>query len=120
MTLKNETLAVKQMIDRLHELYLTTDGPVDKKDLGFFEKVKKETAPLFELNNGWVEQAEIFVKNRGTRVHPNQVKSTHENIEMLILHSYYLDIERKRYKELFQSSHYVLDMIIDDLDRAGD
>ncbi|CDQ19537.1 protein of unknown function [Halobacillus karajensis] len=116
MGLKENTKELKRVIDRCHHCFLTTEGPVDKKSYEFFNKVKEETSPLFELNNTWLGEAEAFVKDRKTNVHPNQVKSTHENIEMLILHSYYLDVHRKRFKELYQSVHYVLDMILNDLE----
>ncbi|MFC7320659.1 YppE family protein [Halobacillus campisalis] len=115
MSIKSLTMNLKELIDERLEKYLITEGPIDKKDHNFFEKVKTETAPMFSLANEWLGEAEQFVKNRGVSVHPNQVKSTHENIEMLVLHSYYLDVEKKRFKELHQSSHYVLDMILDDI-----
>ncbi|UOR12496.1 YppE family protein [Halobacillus amylolyticus] len=118
MALRQTTFKIKQMIDDLHEQFLTMEGPVNKKDFNFFHKVKEETSPMFNLNNQWLDEAEEFVKNRGVSVHPNQVKSTHENMEMLILHSYYLDVEKKRFKELHQSSHYVLDMILNDLNNV--
>ncbi|QAS50817.1 YppE family protein [Halobacillus litoralis] len=118
MSLKTNTEKIKQLIDRLHGRFLNTEGPVDKKSHEFFNKVKEDTAPMFELTQTWMEEAEEFVKSRKANVHPNQVKSTHENLEMIILHSYYLDIPMKRYKELYQSSHYVLDMILDDLENA--
>ncbi|ARI77287.1 YppE family protein [Halobacillus mangrovi] len=117
MSLKQHTEELKQLIDQRHIQFVETEGPIDKKDHSFFDKVKKETKPMFNLNNTWRDEAETFVKNRKAKVHPNQVKSTHENIEMIILHSYYLDIHRKRFKELFQSAHYVLDMILDDLNK---
>ncbi|WP_226579239.1 YppE family protein [Halobacillus litoralis] len=117
MSLKQHTEEMKQLIDQQHIRFLNTEGPVDKKSHEFFSQVKNETAPMFELNNAWMEEAEAFVKNRKARVHPNQVKSTHENMEMIILHSYYLDVPRKRFKELYQSSHYVLDMILSDLEQ---
>ncbi|MGP4067849.1 YppE family protein [Halobacillus sp. B29] len=115
MSLEEHTKDLKQLIDRLHTQFLETEGPVDKKNHAFFEKVKKETSPMFDLNSRWSEEAEEYVKNRGASVHPNQIKSTNENIEMIILHSYYVDVHRKRFKELYQSVHYVLDMILSDI-----
>lgn len=116
MSLKKNTEEMKRLIDRQHLRFLNTEGPIDKKSYEFFNQVKKETKPMFQLNHSWMEDAEAFVKNRKANVHPNQVKSTHENMEMIILHSYYLDVQLKRFKELYQSSHYVLDMILSDID----
>ena len=117
MNLKANTNKLKRLIDERHQRFLNTEGPVEKKSYDFFNQVKKETDPMFRLTNEWVKEAEAFVKDRKTNVHPNQVKSTHENIEMIILHSYFLDVHRKRFKELYQSSHYVLDMVLDDIER---
>ncbi|SIS37222.1 DUF1798 family protein [Salimicrobium flavidum] len=115
MSLYELTHRLKSSIDELHDRYLRESGPVDRSDHEFFEKVKEETTPYFSLVQEWFEVAEPFVKNREVSVHPNQIQSTNENIEMLILHSYYLDVEKNRYKDLYQSSHYVLDMVLDNL-----
>ncbi|WP_347860502.1 DUF1798 family protein [Salimicrobium sp. PL1-032A] len=115
LDLEQTTNQLKETIDSLHDRYLEQSEPVDRTDHAFFEKVKKETAPHFELTKKWFEEAEVFVKDREVSVHPNQVQSTYENIEMLILHSYYLDIDKNRYKDLYHSSHYVLDMVLDNL-----
>ncbi|SDX72653.1 DUF1798 family protein [Salimicrobium album] len=115
MSLQKRTRTLKESLDELHERYTSHTGPVDRTDHEFFEKVKNETAPYFELVQDWYEEVEPFVKERDVTVHPNQIKSTHENIEMLILHSYYLDVDKNRYKDLHQSSHYVLDMVLDNL-----
>ncbi|MFC7060416.1 YppE family protein [Halobacillus seohaensis] len=117
MVVRKLTIEMKELIDQLHQKFLTTEGPIDKKDFEFFNRVKEETRPMFDLTNQWLSEAEEFVKARGVNVHPNQVQSTFENLEMLILHSYYLDVEKKRFKELHQSSHYVLDMILDDVNK---
>ncbi|MBA2173913.1 DUF1798 family protein [Halobacillus locisalis] len=114
MPLVKLTEQLKTLIDERHHHFINTEGPIDKSDRSFFEQVKKETSPMFEMNLSWRDEAEAFVKDRRASVHPNQVKSTHENIDMIILHSYYLDVDLKRFKELHQSAHYVLDMILDD------
>ncbi|GGC87591.1 hypothetical protein GCM10007216_17900 [Thalassobacillus devorans] len=108
------TEKVKDMIDELSMQYERITEPIDKNDHDFFQKVKTETEPMFQLNDKWREAAENFVKNKQVNVHPNQVKSTHENVELLILHSYYIDVKKKRYNELNHSVHYVMDMLLKD------
>ncbi|MBM7552505.1 DUF1798 family protein [Thalassobacillus pellis] len=110
-----QTMELKRLSDHLAERYAAGEGPVDRKDHDFFQMVKKETMPLFEKNDKWLDTASAFVKDREVKVHPNQVQSTHENIELLILHSFYLDVKKKRYNELHHSVHYVLDMILTSL-----
>ncbi|MFG6118417.1 MULTISPECIES: DUF1798 family protein [Thalassobacillus] len=108
------TEQVKDMIEELRIKYEKETEPVDKNDHDFFQKVKTETKSMFQLNDKWLAAAEDFVKDKHVNVHPNQVKSTHENVELLILHSYYIDVKKKRYKELNRSVHYVMDMLLED------
>ncbi|WP_028782997.1 DUF1798 family protein [Thalassobacillus devorans] len=115
MTDLNElTIQIKDMVEKLRTRYEAQEGPADRNDHEFFQKVKTETAPMFQLNDKWLETAEEFVKDKQVNVHPNQVKSTHENVELLILHSYYIDVKKKRYQELNHSVHYVMDMLMND------
>lgn len=81
----------------------------------FFLKMKEETAPIYQLLEQWEEEALRLIKERCMSVHPHQVMSTKENIEMILLHSYYIDVRRKRYMELQQSSQYICDQILRDL-----
>ncbi|WP_181348326.1 DUF1798 family protein [Thalassobacillus sp. CUG 92003] len=105
---------IKELVDDLHERFIQAEEAVDKKDREFFERVKVETKPMFELAKDWLSQAEEFVKRRDVNVHPTQVQSTYENVEMLILHGYYADVPKKRFKEMYRSVHYVVDMILTD------
>ncbi|WP_017472165.1 DUF1798 family protein [Amphibacillus jilinensis] len=111
----NLTDKVQQARLQLKQRYLTNDKPDNKKDRDFFNMVKNETEPLFELIGKWEELALKAVKDREIAVHPQQVQSTRENFELIILHSYYIDIKQKRYMELHQAIDYVCQMIIDTL-----
>lgn len=112
-TLENCIYELKKTIDNLKELYLQSDKPADKKDRELFEKVKRETTSLFELNNRCAELAEEYVRNSDqNKVFPLQIQNTKDNTELVILHSYYIDVPKKRYMELHNSIHYVLDQLI--------
>ncbi|MBM7542547.1 DUF1798 family protein [Amphibacillus cookii] len=113
--LLNLTDKVQQARLQLKERYLKSDKPDSKRDRTFFNMVKNETDPLFELIEKWEELALKAVKDREVSVHPQQVQSTRENFELIILHSYYIDIKQKRYMELHQAIDYVCQMIIDTL-----
>ncbi|SFL85712.1 protein of unknown function [Gracilibacillus orientalis] len=99
---------------RLKEYYLAHERPENKRDPEFFAFVKENTEPIFEKVDHWNEEALNFVKNRNVKVHPQQVESTEENIKLLLLHSYYVDVKRKRYMELYQSVLYVFDSLKND------
>ncbi|MGP4041302.1 DUF1798 family protein [Gracilibacillus sp. D59] len=100
---------------KLKEYYLSHERPENKRDPKFFAFVKDNTEPVFETVDQWYEEALNFVKNRNVKVHPQQVESTEENIKLLLLHSYYVDVKRKRYMELHQSVIYVFDLLKNDI-----
>ncbi len=77
-----------------------------KRDREFFEIVKVETKPLFELIDHWEE----LVKNHvaSLKIMPNQIQNTKENLELFVFHSYYRDVRRKRFMEVYHSIDFVL------------
>ncbi|MDC3415338.1 DUF1798 family protein [Aquibacillus salsiterrae] len=108
LALTNE---LERTFAQLKDKYLTSEKPLDKRDQAFFNYVKEETTPLYKMIQQWETLAETFVKRREVGVHPQQVVSTKENLELLLLHSYYIDVKRKRYMELYQSIQYVFDLL---------
>ncbi|QHS22551.1 DUF1798 family protein [Virgibacillus sp. MSP4-1] len=85
---------------------------VDRKDREEFERIKKETAPIFELINHWEKEVNDHIAT--LNVMPNQVENTKDNMELLLLHSYYIDVRRKRFMELYHSIDYVMNRILND------
>ncbi|MDC3413013.1 YppE family protein [Aquibacillus sp. 3ASR75-11] len=117
MEIKKTTLELQTKILQLKERYLTSQKPEDKKDHAFFSFVKEETTPTYLLNQQWEEQAMRFVQNKKVHVHPQQIVSTSENIALLLMHSYYIDVRKKRYMELHHSVLYVFNRLLEDVDR---
>ncbi|MFC2948340.1 DUF1798 family protein [Virgibacillus sediminis] len=115
MELETQTRQLKQHLDRLKARFETEQPPDNKKDKDFFFKVKEETTPIYSILEEWEEKSLDLVKNRKADVHPHQVTSTRENMELLLLHSYYIDVRRKRYMELYKSIHYVFDQLLREL-----
>ncbi|WP_017187406.1 DUF1798 family protein, partial [Alkalibacillus haloalkaliphilus] len=77
-----------------------------------FNQVKAETLPLFEKIEKWEEEAQAIVHK--IAIFPNQIKNTKDNLEIMILHSYFHDVRKKRFMELYQSVMYNLDLVIND------
>ncbi|WP_202406221.1 DUF1798 family protein [Pontibacillus yanchengensis] len=112
--LENQIWTIKQELNQLKDRFLASDKPADKKDRALFEQVKEETSPLFTLIQEWYDEAEQYVKmNPGSKVFPIQLENTKDNFELLVLHSYYIDVPKKRFMELYNSVHYVLDQLLD-------
>lgn len=110
-----ETL--EKELETLKENYLTHEKPENRRDPEFFAYVKKQTEPIFDIINQWYEEALTFVKNREVSVHPQQVQSTEENLHLILLNSYYIDVRRKRYMELHKSILYVFDLLKKDMEK---
>ncbi|GAA4071624.1 DUF1798 family protein [Amphibacillus indicireducens] len=102
---------LQQACLQLKDKFLTNEPPTDVRDPVFFNQVKTETEPLFKLIEEWEKQALNAVKQRKVLVHPQQVQSTRENFELILLHSYYIDVKPQRYMELLQAIDYVCDSL---------
>ncbi|CQR46656.1 hypothetical protein BN1058_00928 [Paraliobacillus sp. PM-2] len=115
MTVKELTIELKETLNQLKDNYFHQDKPENKRDLTFFTYVKEATGPVFQLVEQWEVHTAEEVKKRTLRIHPQQVVSTRENVELLLMHSYYIDVKENRYMNLYNSVMYVLDIILDDL-----
>lgn len=115
MDLQMLTNQLKRDLHELKEKYEQNSPPKNRRDHSFFAVVKQETTPIYHLLDQWETLALSFVKQRRVNVHPHQVTSTKENMELLLMHSYYIDVKKKRYMELYQSIGYVLDQLLDEL-----
>ncbi len=107
------TEQLKQTVDTLHDLFFREGERPSMNDKPFFLQMKEETKPMYELLATWEETALAEVKARKIQIHPHQVHSTVENVELLILHSYYKDIRKRTYMEYYFSTHYVCNQLLD-------
>lgn len=117
MDLCKQTIQLKTYIDELKERFLKNEPPKSMDDKTFFLQMKEETAPIYDVLEYWEKETLSLIKNRQANVHPHQIVSTRENIELLILHSYYVDTRKKRYMELNHSSLFILDQLLRDLEK---
>ncbi|WP_156289203.1 DUF1798 family protein [Oceanobacillus salinisoli] len=115
MELINRTKSLKKYLHNLKEHFEHGQPPENVRDKDFFFRVKEETTPIFELLELWEEEALIAVKERKVNVHPQQIESTKENMELLLMHSYYKDLRRRRYMEYYKSILYIFDQLISEL-----
>lgn len=117
MELEQQTKTLKKTLQRLKIRFETGEPPKKISDYSFFEQMKQETNPIFDLLNKWEENALQFVKNKHVHVHPHQIIATKENMELTILHSYYIDIRKRQYMELYKSTLYIFDQLSSEIRR---
>lgn len=115
LTLIQLTEELEAFLAQLKHYFETKEPPESFSDRDRFNEMKKETAPIYNLLKNWEEQALKLIKQRKLNIHPQQIQSTKENIERIIVHSYYIDVRRRIYMELHQSTQYIFNQILRDL-----
>ncbi len=97
-------------LEEMHHRYFY-ERKFDRKNYDDFNLMKQEATPVFEKIEKWEEEANTHVHK--LPIFPNQIKNTKDNIEIMILHSYFNDVRKKRFVELYQSVQYNLNLILD-------
>lgn len=110
------TKKLKSELSLLQEKFESTESQNIKRNREFFEYVKNDSELLFELIEKWSEQTTSLIENNNISVYQDQVNATKENFEMIILHSYYADIRKRRYVEMNKSCLYVFDRLIKEIE----
>lgn len=113
--LQEQTRHLLQQLDKLKVHYESNNPPEDIRDKAFFLYVKETTEPIYRDLKIWEEDVLDLVKNREVNLHPQQVTSTKENMELLLLHSFYVDIWPKRYMALYKSVYFIFDRLLEDI-----
>ncbi|WP_175639685.1 DUF1798 family protein [Metabacillus schmidteae] len=89
----------------------------EKTDAYFYEQVK----PTFELVKDkadvWEQLASEWIKKKRPKyIHQSQIDSARENLEQVVLQSFYKDINNQRFHNMHHSVEYLLNTIIDQIE----
>lgn len=82
----------------------------------FFNFVKTETEPIFEIVKQWETLLAEESINRKMIIPENIILSTKDNMTALIMHSFYKDVRRRRYMEIKRSCLYTYQSVLKELD----
>lgn len=93
--------------------FLSREKP--KKSRAFFEAIRHELDEAFKKIDIWEKNALDVIDSYKLRVHPQQIQSTKENMEQIILHSYYVDLRKRRFMEMVKSCHFVFDQLMNQI-----
>lgn len=115
MSLEKLTIELYRLLKELRQRFENSEPPESLRDHAFFNMMKSETEPVYNLLQEWETKSLLFVKEKKLRIHPHQVVSTAENYHLLLMHSYYIDVREKRYMELYYSITYIFDILLEDL-----
>ncbi len=112
MDLTEQTKQLESHLDHLKTIYEEQTPPKNRRDYQFFSNVRQQTEPIFQLLELWEETALQTIKTERINVHPQQIISTKENMQLLLMHSFYKDVRRKRYMELNHSVQFIFDQLL--------
>ncbi|HZW67752.1 MAG TPA: DUF1798 family protein [Pseudogracilibacillus sp.] len=85
-----------------------------KKD-AFFTYVKKETEEMFAQLDEWVDLLSELNEQGDSVINQAIIESTKDNMNALIMHSYYKDVRRRRYMEINRSCIYTYQSVLKEL-----
>ncbi|GEM04281.1 hypothetical protein HMI01_12690 [Halolactibacillus miurensis] len=111
MSVLSQTETIDQIKQACFIRYQTDKLPAKLNDREAFNVIKEEVTPQFQLMEQWEDQLLSDIKTHALSIHPSLVQSTRENMELIIMHSFYHDTDEKRFHELVKSVDVVLDMV---------
>lgn len=82
----------------------------------FFDYVKKDSEPIFNLLQKWETELKEFHQKNQPLITISMMDSTIDNMTALIMHSYYKDVRRRRYMEIKRSCLYTFQSILKEVD----
>lgn len=81
----------------------------------FFEYVREHTEDVFEQLGKWESLLMTYVNNNRPIIAETMIASTKDNMNALIMHSYYKDVRRRRYMEIKRSCIYVFQAVLKEI-----
>ncbi|MEN1969384.1 DUF1798 family protein [Lentibacillus sp. N15] len=113
--LQEQTETLKEHLNQLKKRYEDNHPPEDRRDKDFFMYVRQQTEAIYKLVETWEGTSLKAIKDRTLNIHPQQITSTRENMELLLMHSFYIDVKQRRYMELYKSIQYIYDQMLRDM-----
>ncbi|MGM0873950.1 MAG: DUF1798 family protein [Bacillota bacterium] len=106
-----------QLMDDCKVRFELINQKPEKTEALFFNEVK----PTFELVmnhvKAWKPLAEEWIKEQKPKyIHLSQIESTIDNIEQVIMQSFYKDVNNQRFHNLHHSVEYIINSILTEID----
>ncbi|GEM01434.1 protein of unknown function [Halolactibacillus halophilus] len=111
MTILSQTETIDRIKQTCFIRYQKKTPPAQLNDREAFNVIKQEVTPQFQLLEQWEDTLLTDIQTHTLSIHPTLVQSTRENMELIIMHSFYHDADIKRFNELVKSVDVVLDMV---------
>lgn len=112
MSVLSQTKTIDQIKQACFSRYNEKEASVKLNDREAFKHIQKEVTPHFFLLEEWEKTILSDIRARALPIHPSLIQSTRENMELIIMHSFYHDTTDARFNELVKSVDVVFDMVI--------
>lgn len=82
----------------------------------FYSEVKPFGDKVFQLTEEWKEKVLLWIqKKRPRNIHPPQIENVVEQINELVVQSFYYQTSYKRFKSTHQSALFTVDLVLSHL-----
>ncbi|MDG5470609.1 DUF1798 family protein [Jeotgalibacillus sp. ET6] len=110
--LQHKTLELLEIVDSAQKEYDNRRNTDLKGD--FYTEVKPFADRAHSLSKEWGTDADQFLRSHPQKnLHPNQIKATVENVELLSVQCFFPATSYNRFKSYIQSSFYVIEQVND-------
>lgn len=114
--LRKATKELKILNRKAHEQFVNVTSLPDYQ-VDFQGKVKPFADRMQSAVDAWKPIAESWVRTRQPRyIHPEQIKATCENLQIVCVTAFQKDTRRRRFIEMIEAVDYVLDTLLTQLD----
>ena len=109
-------ISSKQLLELMDDCKARFEGrnqKPEKTESLFYNEVRPMYESVMNLAKNWKPLAEAWlVENKPKYIHKAQIESTIENIEQVVLQSFYKDINNQRFHNLHHSVEYIITSIL--------
>ena len=117
MELKTTSKELLQHLNKCKERFESVSTKPEKTEALFYDEVKPTFEKVMNQAIVWKPLAEAWVKEQRPKyVHLPQIESTLENIEQVVLQSFYKDVNKQRFHNLHHSVEYIVNSILAEID----
>lgn len=109
---------VKEMTEELlsylykwQEVYEKSEKP-EQNNADFFKKVQAAITPAYDLIDQWEVATKKLIQTKKITIFPQQIDATVKSMRAIALHTYYIDVRKRRYMDIHKSCEYVFQLLL--------
>ncbi|WP_307335463.1 DUF1798 family protein [Metabacillus malikii] len=112
MTIEVTSRKLLQELMKCKQRFEQLETKPEKSETYFYHNVKPAFEHIMEIVSLWEPMARKWVLvNKPKNIHTSQIDSTVENIEHIVLQSFYKDTNKQRFQNMYHSVEFVITAI---------